>query len=395
MTDWKTYKIKIGDICTRVCSGGTPKSTESAYYGGDIPWLNTKEINFNRIYTTEKSITHSGLDNSSAKWIAPDSVIVAMYGATAAKVAINKIPLTTNQACCNLTIDNNIADYRYVYYYLCNNYSLLASLANGGAQQNLNAQQIKDFEILLPPLAEQKRIAGILGALDDKIELNRRINANLEEQAKALYKSWFVDFDQFNGNKPDNWHEGILREIITSIYSGGTPNTGIDEFWGGDIPWFSSGETRHHFVVSTEKTITQRGVDNSSTRLAHRFDVVMASAGQGFTRGQTSLLMIDTYVNQSVIVMSSQSPLYLYFNLLGRYDELRAISDSSSIRGSINTKMLAYFPMLIPPTDVLNKFTKLISPLIGQIENNLQESARLTALRDTLLPKLMNGEILM
>lgn len=161
MSDRKTYKI--GEICTRICSGGTPKSTESTYYGGDIPWLNTKEINFNRIYTTEKCITQSGLNNSSAKWIDPDSVIVAMYGATAAKVAINKIPLTTNQACCNLTINKTIADYRYVYYCLCNNYTLLASLANGGAQQNLNIQQIKDFEINLPSLEEQKRIAKYWG----------------------------------------------------------------------------------------------------------------------------------------------------------------------------------------------------------------------------------------
>ena len=97
MTEWKTYRI--GDICKRVCSGGTPKSTEPSYYDGDIPWLNTKEVNFNRICSTEKHITQSGLENSSAKWIDENSVIVAMYGATAAKVAINAIPLTTNQAC--------------------------------------------------------------------------------------------------------------------------------------------------------------------------------------------------------------------------------------------------------------------------------------------------------
>ncbi len=207
MKGWKKYKI--GNICTRVCSGGTPKSTESAYYGGSIPWLNTKEINFNQIYETERYITQSGLDNSSAKWIESDSVIVAMYGATAAKVAINKIPLTTNQACCNLAVNKTIADYRYVYYYLCNNYSLLASLANGGAQQNLNAQQIKDFEIPLPPLAEQQRIAGILGALDDKIELNRRINAKLEEQARALFDQMFLS--------SNDWENIALGEVTMEV----------------------------------------------------------------------------------------------------------------------------------------------------------------------------------
>lgn len=128
MEEWKEYKI--GDLCSKVCSGGTPKSNCAEYYGGNIPWLNTKEINFNRIYATEKYITEEGLNNSSAKWIAENSVIVAMYGATAGKTAISKIPLTTNQACCNMTINPNIADYRYIYYYLCFKYSELASVNN-------------------------------------------------------------------------------------------------------------------------------------------------------------------------------------------------------------------------------------------------------------------------
>ena len=177
MQEWKTYRI--GDICKRVCSGGTPKSTEPSYYDGEIPWLNTKEINFNRISSTEKHITLSGLENSSAKWIDKNSVIVAMYGATAAKVAINTIPLTTNQACCNLSIDETKADYRFVYYWLCSHYTELASLANGGAQQNLNAQQIKDFEIKLPEIQIQQKIADLLWSIDNKIICNKSINDNL------------------------------------------------------------------------------------------------------------------------------------------------------------------------------------------------------------------------
>ena len=178
MTKWR--RVKIGDLCKRITSGGTPKSTNSSYYdNGTIPWLNSKEVNFSRIYSTEKYITEAGLKESSAKWIDKNSVIVAMYGATAGQVAIAEIPLTTNQACCNLTIDESIADYRYIYYCLFFKYSTLSMLANGGAQQNLNAQIIKDFEIFLPELPEQKHIADILSTLDDKIELNTRINQNL------------------------------------------------------------------------------------------------------------------------------------------------------------------------------------------------------------------------
>ena len=181
MEEWKTYKI--GDLCSRVCSGGTPKSTVDEYYGGNIPWLNTKEINFNRISKTESTITELGLKNSSAKWIDANAVIVAMYGATAGKVATTNISLTTNQACCNLTVDPLKADYRFVYYSIFNSYNKLASLANGGAQQNLNAQQIKDFEIKMPPIQMQKQIADILWSIDDKIALNRKINDNFKISA--------------------------------------------------------------------------------------------------------------------------------------------------------------------------------------------------------------------
>jgi len=118
-----------------------------------------------------------------------------MYGASAGRVAINKIPLTTNQACCNLVIDECKADYQYVYYVLKDSYSELVRRKTGSAQPNLNTGIVKDFEIPLPRLPEQKAIAHILGSLDDKIELNRKMNETLEAMAQAMFKSWFVDFD--------------------------------------------------------------------------------------------------------------------------------------------------------------------------------------------------------
>ena len=171
--------MKIGDICTKICSGGTPASSIKEYYNGNIPWLNTKEVCFNRVYNTEKKITQLGYESSAAKLIPSNSVIVAMYGATAAKCCINKIPLTTNQACCNLIIDETKGDYNFIYYYICYKYNELLSLTNGAAQQNLNTQIIKDFEIPSLSLEKQKAIAAVLSALDNKIEVNCAINKNL------------------------------------------------------------------------------------------------------------------------------------------------------------------------------------------------------------------------
>ena len=198
MSEWKEYKL--GELCQRVTSGGTPNTRKNEYYGGEIPWVRTQEVNFNRIYDTEIKITKQGLENSSAKWIPENSVIIAMYGATAGKVAINKIPLTTNQACCNLIINELKADYRFVYYNILSRFSSIANMAVGGAQQNLNAGMIKDLNISTPPLPTQTAIVEILSSLDDKIELNNKINQELENLAQTLFKQWFIDFEFPNEN---------------------------------------------------------------------------------------------------------------------------------------------------------------------------------------------------
>lgn len=135
-----------------------------------------------------------------------------------------------------------------------------------------------------------------------------------------------------------------LRDILISIHSGGTPSTTIKEYWGGPYKWLSSGETGQRFISDTIDTITERGINESSTKLAKRGSVVMACAGQGKTRGQTSYLLDDMYVNQSVIVLNPDRrkvlPLYLFYDLTGRYEELRGGSDASSTRGSITTTSL-------------------------------------------------------
>ncbi len=155
----------IESICKKVCSGGTPESTNQSYYGGQIPWLRTQDIDYKPILSTSMTITEKGLKNSAAKWIPENCVIVAMYGATAAKAATNSIELTTNQACCNLEIDHEKANYKFVYYWISNEYSKLKNLGQG-SQSNLNARIIRKYKIPIPPLDEQARIVAILDRFD-------------------------------------------------------------------------------------------------------------------------------------------------------------------------------------------------------------------------------------
>lgn len=384
----------ISSICSRICSGGTPKSTESSYYGGTIPWLNTKEIDFNIIESTEKTITEDGLNNSSAKWVEAPCVIVAMYGATAGKVAISNIRLTTNQACCNLNIDSGKADYRFVYYALKNDFTRLSSLANGGAQQNLNAQQIKDFDTPDFSLSEQKKIAEILSSLDEKIETNRKINARLEELAQALFKSWFIDFEPFDGQMPEDWEASNFDDAI-EVIAGGTPKTEVKEYWDGDIPWISVKDfvNETHFVMNTERYISQKGLDNSSTHLLNPDDTIISARG---TVGAIAQIQVAMAFNQSCFGLRcklNNGAHWLFYLIHNKVAELRQKSHGS-VFDTINRKTLSDLQIAIPTSEILSKFHFIISPIVEKSLLLSKESARLAALRDALLPKLMSGELI-
>ena len=159
--EWKTLR----EVSVHICSGGTPTASNSAYYSGDIPWLRTQEVDWTDIYDTGVKISEEGLKNSSARWIPANCVIVAMYGATAAKAAINRIPLTTNQACCNLEINENVATHKYVYHWVCSQYENLKSKGQG-SQSNINKKIIEEYPIPIPPLEVQAKIVSILDRFD-------------------------------------------------------------------------------------------------------------------------------------------------------------------------------------------------------------------------------------
>ncbi|MDT0188917.1 restriction endonuclease subunit S [Rothia terrae] len=179
-------------MCTKVSSGGTPLSSNKEFYKGSIPWLRTQEVDWGPIHDTGLKISEAAVKKSSAKLISENCVIVAMYGATAAKAAYNKIPLTTNQACCNLEVDKTIAEYKYVYYWFMHSYKHLKSLGKG-SQNNLNAKTIKEFPIPLPPLKEQQRIVDILDRFD---ALVNDISSGLPVEIAARRKQYEYYRDQ-------------------------------------------------------------------------------------------------------------------------------------------------------------------------------------------------------
>lgn len=409
--EWK--EVRLGDVCTRVCSGGTPKSTNLSYYGGEIPWLNTKEIDFNRIYSTEKTITDSGLNNSSAKWIVPNTVTVAMYGATAGKSCIVKVPMTTNQACCNLTINDEVADYEFVYYTLKNDYTTLASLANGGAQQNLNAQIIKDYVLQMPSLADQRRIASILSSLDRKIELNNKINADLEEMAQAIFKNWFVDFEPFKGGKfvdselgmiPEGWKVSQIADIPHILETGKRPKGGAVE---KGIPSVGAEHVKGMCAYDYSKTkyINCEFAAKLKTGKINGYELMIYKDGgkPGYFIPNFSIFgegypFENCYLNEHVFKLDFDGNkefnifCYFFFKTEQIMSYFNAQGAKAAIPG-INKKDVENIYIFSPDNESVIKFGEFAYPLFKQMLKNAIENRTLSTLRDTLLPRLMSGEI--
>ena len=378
--------MKIKDICSTVYSGGTPNKKHPEYYeGGEIPWLNTGEIAFNRIYKTEKYISDIGFSSSSAKWVPANAVIVAMYGATAARTAITKIPLTTNQACCNLVIDEDKADYRYVYYYLCSQYTQLASLANGGAQQNLNAGQIKDYDIDLPDMATQRKVADLLTMLDDKIEVNNEINKNLQEQMEALHRSWFIDYAPLGGTKPSNWIKADIYSIANIIY--GAPFASkLFNTEGLGKPIIRIRDLKEQTFVTYTTEIHPKG------HLIQPGDIVVGMDGEFRTYiwGNS-----DAWLNQRVCIFESKLPSDKAF-MLYTIKPLPNVIEQTQVATTvihIGKKDYDAFEIVLPDRKTLDQFGEITTPMLERIVNNSIENKKLAKLRDALLPQLMSGEI--
>ncbi|MGU3231654.1 restriction endonuclease subunit S [Vibrio cholerae] len=430
--------VQLGSLCSQVLTGGTPLTKNKHFYdGGTIPWLKTKEVNFNFIESTENYITEAGLAGSSAKLVPVNSVIVAMYGQgdTAGRVAVNKIPVTTNQACCNLVIDPLKADYRFVYYYLKSSYSELVRRKTGSAQPNLNTKILKDFEIVDLPLARQTAIGDQLEALDQKIILNRQINQTLEQMAQTLFKSWFVDFDPVIDNAldagnpiPDELqHRAEVRKAVREsegfkplpdevrqlfpdafeeselgwVPKGWKPSNVGAEFdvtmgqsppgstyneLGIGIPFFQ-GKTDFGFRYPTNRIFC-----SEPKRLAEKADTLISVRAPV---GDINLAAENCAIGRGLAAArhKSGSPSFTYYAMSNLSTHFEVFEGEGTVFGCINQKDFKALPQIKVTTDVIAKFDEHCGVWDKKIETVSEQIGNLTKLRDTLLPKLISGEL--
>ena len=377
---WKEFFIK--DVCNKISSGGTPsRKVESYFKNGTINWVKTQELKDCKIYCTDEKITEEALNNSSAKLFPINTVSMAMYGATVGKLGILKAESSTNQACCNMVANPNVLDYRFLYYTLIHKREELIGLASGAAQQNLNVGIISNFAIKKPTLYEQKAIAATLSCLDDKIELNNRINKNLEDIVQAIFKSWFVDFEPFQdgefedselGKIPKGWRVGLLGDILTLNYGKSLPAK--KRIYGNVRVYSSAGITGFH-----------------NQALANEPSVIIGRKGTigSVYYSEEPSFCIDTayYVTQK----DSKIPLLVTCQFLKNM-KLEQFNEDSAVPG-LNRNTVYAQDIIIPPENAINKYNEILSNIYSTILNNQMQNFMLTTIRDTLLPELMSGEI--
>jgi type I restriction enzyme S subunit len=269
---------------------------------------------------------------------------------------------------------------------------VMFSRAEGSITPHLNMSDIRALPVpKLPSLCEQQAIAELLGALDDKIELNRLMNETLEGIARAIFKALFVEAAQ--KQLPSGWRVGTVKDCCSRVENGGTPRRNEPSYWEpGTVPWLTSGEVRQKIVVETQNRISEIGLANSSAKIWPAGTTVVALYGA--TAGQTTYLADQMCANQACcgLVPIENFEFYVYLHLSQLTENLAGMSRGSA-QQNLSQQLIADLPILVPSQGDLTTFSILCHALFQRWIVNLAESKTLASLRDELLPKLISGEI--
>lgn len=364
------------------------------------------------LFLSAKNVTKSGFSFSETQFISrrKDALlnngrlcrgdIVITTRGTVGNVALYspQVPyenIRINSGMLIIRCANNISN-QYLYQVLRSEWfqKQIMAVQSGSAQPQLPKSHFLKMNIPLPPLPIQEKIASILQLIDDKVMTNNAINNNLEQQAQALFKSWFVDFDPFGGNRPIDWITGIVDDLGAEIICGKTPSTKKKEYYGGNTPFITIPDM-HGCVynVSTERYLSAAGVASQPKKTLPHNTVCISCIG---TAGLVTLVSEKSQSNQqinSIIPKEGISAYYIYLLMQTLSETINKLGQSGSTIVNLNKTQFGKIPVTIPSEQVLCNFDTLCKPLFEMILSNQKENIKLANLRDTLLPKLMSGEI--
>lgn len=379
MTEWIECTLdKLGEIV----GGATPSTKCEDYYGGSIPWITPKDLSsFKGRYITsgERNITEKGLASCSAQMMPKDAVLFTSR-APIGYVAIASQSVCTNQGFKSIVV-NEKADPLFVYYLLKYNKDAIEAMGSGTTFKEVSGKTMRAVKVRIPlDVSYQKRIAAVLDSLDTKIENNERINDNLQQQAAALFSSLY-----------DRSNTEVRFTDLIQILGGGTPKTGENTYWNGNIAFFTPKDVGTPYTLITEKTISKEGLSHCNSRLYPVNTVFVTARG---TVGKVGMSGVPMAMNQScyALVGKETHQLLVYFYTLKAVDRLKHKA-SGAVFDAITTRDFESEQIMKLSDDDATAFLRVAEPMFQEVLNNNIEILRLSTLRDSLLPKLMSGEI--
>ena len=374
-------RYKLSEIMDLI-GGGTPKTSIPEYWGGNIPWLSVKDFNNDNryVYTTEKTITEEGLKNSSTKLLERDDSIISARG-TVGEMAMIPFPMAFNQSCYGLRAKKEIIDPTFLYYLVKHNVVLLQKNTHGSVFDTITRDTFSGIEVNVPNMEEQVKIAGVLQNLDDKIELNNEINDNLLQQTQLLYKDRFVDMTAFDGVMPADWHEGTVSEIIELHDSQRIPLSSRERADLAKIyPYYGATSVMDYVDRYLFDGIYLLFGEDGTVVDAKGFPILQYVEGKFWVNNHAHII---TGKNGFSVEL-----LYLLFSMTN----VQSIV-TGAVQPKISQANLNKVPVVIPSIAELQAFDSVIQPIFAQIRSLRAENDRLATIRDTLLPKLMSGEL--
>lgn len=394
MGEWK--KCTIADL-GEVVGGATPSTKKlENYENGGISWITPKDLSTfsgRFILRGERNITETGLNSCSTRLLPPNTVLFSSR-APIGYVAIAAKELCTNQGFKSV-IPNSDTDYMFLYYLLKYNKNNVENMGSGTTFKEVSGNTMKAINVYVPvDIKEQRKIGAVLSAIDDKIELNTAINEKLEQQAQAIFKSWFVDFEPFGGVMPDDWVNGTVSDLSKEIICGKTPSTKKKEYYGNDIPFITIPDMHNCvYVLSTERSLSELGAKSQENKALPKNSICVSCIG---TAGLVALVPKNSQTNQqinSIIPKREYSSYYIYFLMQTMSEKINRLGQSGSTIVNLNKTQFGMLEALVPSIEVMKAFDNIVKSLFESILANQVENQQLVSLRDTLLPKLMNGEI--
>ena len=389
MEEWKTYKLsEIGTVV----GGATPSTKVAENYDGDIPWITPKDLsNFSGRFIEhgERNITQQGFDSCSCQMLPKDSVLFSSR-APIGYVAIAAVPLCTNQGFKSVIPNEKIVDPRFLYYLLKFNKERIAEMGSGTTFMEVSGGVMKNVEVCLPELTVQKRAAEILSSIDDKIELNNRINHNLEEQSQALYKSWFVDFEPFKDDKFVDSELGMIPEGWKVLPFSAFVQISNEKVDSKHIPEFSVTNTG---IFPRDAKFNKRLSSSSLTnKVIRKGDLVFGMSREILNWGIMDEVIggvssaYTVYKIEKHIIDENYLRSYIQHHI-GYFKDL--IKPAAREGQGIDKKVLASKMAIIPEESIWNGFQKKVNSIIAAKRQLMNQTEQLAKLRDEMLPILM------